>query len=1051
MDHDKSGQPAPARHLLPAILVCGLAIVVFHSAWSALAPPVFGTRPLANAGVTLALLVGLLVGSCYAAPRTGRMARPHRIFGLLQIGAGASAIAALLLLSGLETFYRAIVRGFHGAGVSSLVGVILVFAVLFVPSFLLGAALPIGLNLLRSRKGSVRAGGFFPMILLGLSAGILISGYGFMPYLGAWISLVVPAAALSAMGTLCLLSRGGSEIPRPEEPQPTVLGKAGIYFLATYAVYVFSGAICLTAWMRLLLQSTGTAVYASVALFGVFFAAAGLGAVASDLIGRRGQASFYRLGVTCGVSGVLWLVPLFLVNALPFAFLKLFGLGAPVWHGLVAAYFGLGLLVMLLPGILMGSTLLLAERSLTPSGWLLPVTILGVLVAAIASSLVPGEGLTMRRILVAAPWLTIASGLVLMVSSGKPVVRRLAAAPILIVIALSACILAPAWNQGITTSGVYVSPDRFPDLKNLERSLRAADVVSYREDRDRVVSVLRSPDGLFLRANGSPIGSTADDLASQMLAAHVPLALSENHSRILVIGLSTGVTIGSAETHGIGRIDCVEPVPAVAKASRYFAPYNNNALAEAAFNLFICDPANYLLLSPGKYDVIVSHQIVAVGESARLLRAALAPGGIVCQVADLDEISEQGVKSLAKEFAYYFPHVDLWWTGGNELLLLASLNPHKVQADTLRQRIAAPKVRGDFQRLGRVDAFGFLTFYMMGREALLGWAGDVPMSTRNRPFLLYQAPKGLLGRDNSQAQALADINERHENPTALISGLEAESPEYMILTSRMERCLDARTMYFRALVAAKDRKFRETAAYLQSAKDDCPENGIFRLKYSDFFISFSRLMAQEKRFQDAVNAARRAVDENPDSYRALYNLAGFERQRDPLTAAGLLQRATELNPDYLPAYLLLAQAEITLGKIDAAGETVARVLSLEPFNAAAHHLRALCFIQRGMIWDARQDLEFAIKADPTNAEALSALAYTWLLEENLDKAQTYYEKTLKIDPSNLEALNNLASILAEKQQYGKAVRIWERALQLDQGNQSIMQNIKEARQKMRQS
>jgi tetratricopeptide (TPR) repeat protein len=373
----------------------------------------------------------------------------------------------------------------------------------------------------------------------------------------------------------------------------------------------------------------------------------------------------------------------------------------------------------------------------------------------------------------------------------------------------------------------------------------------------------------------------------------------------------------------------------------------------------------------------------------------------------------------------------VWWMGGTDLLLVASAQPLQTEAETLAVRMGAAEVHRDLARVGIEDATALAGCRVMGTEGLAAWAGEA--GTRQRP-----AP-GLARRDALQALLRLD------------SAAQGALPNAGAADSSLAACRTARGDYFRSLAAFQDRKFREATGYLESAATSCPQNHIFALRLSELYVSYSRQLAAGARPQDALTTARRAVDVNPRSYRALYNLASLERGYDPSAALALMARAVELNPDYVPAYLLQAEVQLGLVDFDAAGAAVSRALSIEPFNTEAHHLRALCLTHQGRFDDARRDLASVLAADPGNADAWAAMAYTWLLQSNLDKGERYYRKVLKLDPSHPDGLNNLAAILAEKGQYGTAIKLWEKALELDPGNPDIKRNIEEARKKMDQS
>lgn len=1067
---------APVAHIYMVFLVSGTALTLFQSGWTRMLPAIFGTSAFAGSWVGCAILIGLTSGVIYASRKNGAVIRPVRMIGLLQIGAAASAFVALLLLAGLEGIYSSLLGGFHGATASSLVGAILVGAVVFVPNFLLGVGLALGLGLLSEGcQGCGNRAGPIGVFLLGTSAGTIASGYALMPDLGAYGTAAAAAFGLGATGCATLfvrlrppwsaragieltvepdLERGQSAADRIQASgsRPTLGSAPSLRVLFT--VLVFSLAVCAITWMRIADQVVGTGVYARAAVTGTCLAAVGLGALMSARSAGGAGGGVHLAGLATGLSALFWIGLLRFADDIVLLFPRLVRGGPPGWPGLVSAYFGVGLAVMFLPCLIAGATVPLAWRVLAPrektqfpgSSSLMLVALLGWLAACLAGLNLPSLQVGLRAAVLASAWLAVVCCLVLAVHGARRGTRGFVLAAVVVAAAVILSLKASGWNQRIMTGGLHNDPATLGGIKDLRSAVESADVVLYEETRDHVTAILRSPDGLSLKVNGTEIAASASDLPSQVLAAQVPLILARDPKNVLVLGLASGVTVGSALSHQIDRLECADANPSALASARRFAAYNRNALRDSRLEVIPCDPANYLLLTRNRYDVVISQEIIRGKDVVRMARAKLSAAGIFCQVAETDKIGVRGLKALARDFAYHFQYVSLWWAGGDRLLLVAGMAPLKLPSDSLLSRLTTRRITDDLARVGTADDVGMLSFYMMDREALTDWAGSVPADSRASSILVYDAP--TRPRESDIARVFAALDAGHVSPTQLVADLDTELPEFMVMRDRLDRCLNARTLYFKSLSAAADRDLRGVAGYLESAAGNCPENGVFRLGLSDFYISYSRALMQGNRFSDAVNVARRAVEVNSDSYRALYNLASLEAGRSPSVARGLLRKTIEIDPDFLPAYLLLAELEITSGEIEAARETLGQVLSMEPLDLRAHHLRALCFIQRDLLEDARSDLDFVIRSEPDNTAALSALAYTWLLEEDLSKAQAYYRRALETDPENIEVLNNLATVLAERRQYSSAIDTWEKALRLDPGNQNIKDNLREARQKM---
>ena len=219
---------------------------------------------------------------------------------------------------------------------------------------------------------------------------------------------------------------------------------------------------------------------------------------------------------------------------------------------------------------------------------------------------------------------------------------------------LAATWFVPRWDARLLSSGgyKYAAALRGPDLLT---SLTAGELAYYREGATATVAVRRLTGATSLSIDGKVDASDAADMLTQRMLAHVPLLLHPAPKRAAILGLGSGVTLGSALTHGLDEAVVLEISPEVVEASRFFEHVNHRPLADSRTRLILGDGRTHLLLGNERYDVIVSEPSnpwmagiasLFTREFFEIAKSRLAPGGVLCQWAHTYDISEADLRSI---------------------------------------------------------------------------------------------------------------------------------------------------------------------------------------------------------------------------------------------------------------------------------------------------------------------------------------------------------------------------------------------------------------------
>ncbi len=294
-------------------------------------------------------------------------------------------------------------------------------------------------------------------------------------------------------------------------------------------------------------------------------------------------------------------------------------------------------------------------------------------------------------------------------------------------------------------------------------------------------------ESLLLRVNGKTDATSVGDLATQVLLAHLPMLMKPEAPDVLVVGLGSGVTVGSALRHpDVKRVDVVEISPEVIEATRkHFGPVNNHALDDARTHLTLEDAKSFLQTTDQKYDVIITEPsnpwmagVAAVfsQEFYEDVRNRLKPGGLAAQWLQTYETDDRTVDLVVSTFSEVFPFVGIWHAGATDIVLIGSMEPFRPDASVIARRFQDPLVRADLERVGISALAPLLSLELIpfGEGVFVPEPGT-PVHSDFRPRLEYASQKAFFTRD--EATKIMKISEaRDRRPRWTLSSPSGGGP-----------------------------------------------------------------------------------------------------------------------------------------------------------------------------------------------------------------------------------------------------------------------------------
>jgi spermidine synthase len=997
--------------------VSGATGLVYELLWVRVLYQSFGSTIQSVTTVVAAYMGGLGLGAWLFGRRADRHAKPAALYGWLEIAIGGFGLVSPLVLALAHQIYVGTAGALAlGSGASVALRFGLAALVLLIPTTLMGGTLP---ALTKGFMGAERdrlqpsLGRLYALNTLGAVVGTALAGFVLVERVGIQGSLIGTAAVNLALGAAALaLARPlepGPAAPPARPPAPDTLRRLALLLLALTA---FASLLDEIAWTRVLVMVVGGSTYAFTLVLLMFLLGIGLG---SAFVARRRTArptTAADAAVAQGITGAGAALLLAFFGALPLYILAVLqhpGFGATARLALLGVAVGA---VVLIPAIGMGLSFpLLADLAaprdtargadvgsayaLNTLGSIAGAVLTGfVLVVALGTETTLRLGLVVNGGVALALAIYAARGVAEGSVEHRALQSRVLVGGLLGSVALGAAFTAPGWSTRLIDLGPTIYGRQPMDAAGRRAFLehRGARQLAFREGWNATVSVWEGLSGRTLRLNGKVDASDHGDMNTQIMLGLAPAAARPEPASALVIGFGSGVTTRVlAQVPGMRRVRVVEIEPAVLAMSGLFQGVNDSVLARRTVEPVVDDARSALQLHRDRFDVIVSEPsnpwVAGVAtlytpEFFRIVRARLAEDGVYCQWVQVYQLPLTVVASLVRNLRAVFPHVEVWFSSGLDLMVLGSGRPIRYDRAWLARLLAPATPVGALSRewLG-IDSAGD----HFGRR-LLGDAGVARLAERatlahsdDRPELEFVAARRFLDPvwDPYVFDSLMAIGERAgdvpgTSPVLLAKAMTAPrgAATQLALLEAAHRAAPADPVWTvrlaRARFTAGDSAFADSALPHLLARSRHPEA-----------LLFAAALAQHRGDTTRrTGLLREILARGGDSAEAEAGLAAVAARagRWPEAAAGLLRalaigRGTYRHP--LPADAVreaLTPLALT-GPPRLADSVLAAAVRLHPGWATLYELRATVALRDGRCPDAAAQFltldEFAI--DPADA------------------------------------------------------------------------------------
>jgi spermidine synthase len=979
--------PSGTSLLIHALfLLSGGTALVYQVTWVRNLSLIFGASHQATSIVLASFMAGLALGGAAAGRRAGSVARPLRAYGILEIGI---ALFALVLPALLEAVDAAYVGAARSAGQVTpavvLMRIALSFTVLALPTFLMGATLPLLIQFSVHRQAELgsQLAWLYGVNTLGAAAGAIAAGFLLIPELGVWRTQLVAVALNLAIGATALAVdarlRSAPRAERAGTASPAALAEVApadpLAFRLAFLGTAVAGACALALevlWTRGIAIAVGGTVYSFTVMLAAFLLGIWLGSWLHAVLPLRRVGEATQMGAVLIAIGVTsWLASM-LIPHLPQLMVELnfelFGDLQRVRPGTVLL---VAFSVMLLPCIFMGIAFPLAGRVRArlrsgtggPVGDTLGLNTLGSIAGSLLAGfvLIPRLGLQDGMLFAGAldvAWGILVLGAVLASRAVRARPLALAAAGVAAAGVFAVPLLVPPW--GFDVLGAFASSQirRYVQAGgkvDVAAALRDYRVLYFAEGSTSTISVAEWHGHRTILVNGRTEASDfLPDLQVEYLLGHVPMLLHPDPRSALVIGLGAGVTLGSVTAHEeTESITLVEIEPVVLDGTRKFSDINGAALDDPRLEIVFQDGRNFLKTTPRRFDVITSDPIypwnagsgyLYTTEYYHLAAERLNDGGIMCQWWPASDLSNDDFRALVRTFATAFPHTTLWQTT-YDVILIGSNRPIQVDLGNLARRLAQPRVAGQLARVGLDSPLPFLAEFALDDEGMRSYAEGAPLNTDDNLYLEFWSPLAI-GSRGAPFNVLS-IDEHRVNPAAIVSGPEpfyASSEEAAAALAKYQEAKQSTThIYYRARTERFAREsLGDSNRRLRRILRELPDYSPARAQLANGLTQIAVRKLQQKRYADAAESARDALELADDARARLLlgtALVHLEREAEAIPH---LEAALEMLPWYWLCYSELANAYERAGRTPDALRTLRAGLAVAPDDPGlAQQLQAL--------------------------------------------------------------------------------------------------------------
>lgn len=724
----------PTSFVYFLFFLSGVAGLIYEIVWGRQLVLIFGSTTNSIVAVIAAFLGGLAIGSLIFGKIADRLTPKKLIktYSILELGVAITAILSLILIPFIRNIYGIFSDGSQVTTSVLIIKFIASILIIFAPTILMGATLPILVKFLESQKTSLTlsVSMLYAVNTFGAVIGVLVSAFILIELFGLRNTLLI-AALINFLVAFAARFLKYKDIKVSSKVQSgtsfaKLLNARNVTVLLAFSL---SGLIAIAyevLWTRILTPSVGTFIYAFAVILAIYLFGIAAGSLIFQKFSKLVKKEYLTFAFCQLAIGFFVLASVYLTS-------NQITLGRNI----------LVILVILPATIFMGLTfpavvaIIKSEQSGRIVGLSYFANTIGSILGAFLVSFffLPKIGSSQSLIL-----LSIANFLIALYFISR---EKASLIKYLSIVVCLFFVICTSWLFVFRRESLYQS------LVQWRINWAKMNNIDFKFTEDEVASSFgyhnRANDDVNLFIDGVP---TTSKVGETKLMAHIPILLHKNPKNMLVVAFGMGSTFRSSLSHDINT-DVVELVPSVPKMFPLFQNDAEEVLANPKGKIIINDGRNYIFLTQKKYDVVTIDPpppFNAAGTTVLYsknfyedIAKKLEKGGIVSQWM-LFGSQEDDVAMAIESFVEVFPYIKVFKVPGSfeGIFLEGSFEPIEVENSRFKQQqnSKAEKDLEEFYKDG-LKISDIPKLLIGDRESLLSGVSTYPSITDDRPSTEY--------------------------------------------------------------------------------------------------------------------------------------------------------------------------------------------------------------------------------------------------------------------------------------------------------------------------